>query len=49
VDGVTWTWGGTWTVPHTGALRIGLAPMNASGATAAFDYIHTYATPSGGC
>ncbi|WP_221322637.1 family 43 glycosylhydrolase [Actinoplanes sp. L3-i22] len=42
VDGTTWTWGGTWTLAHTGAYRIGLVSMNASGATASFDYVRTY-------
>ncbi|BCJ40868.1 hypothetical protein GCM10010168_48330 [Actinoplanes ianthinogenes] len=43
VDGVTWTWGGVWTQPHTGAYRIGLVSMNATGATASFDYVTTFA------
>ncbi|WP_085066223.1 family 43 glycosylhydrolase [Catenuloplanes japonicus] len=43
IDGRTWTWGGVWTLPHDGPLRIGLVSMNASGATAAFDYVRTYA------
>jgi arabinan endo-1,5-alpha-L-arabinosidase len=42
VDGTTWTWGGVWTLPHTGTYRIGLVSMNATGATASFDYVRTY-------
>ncbi len=42
VDGRTWTWGGVWTLPHTGTYRIGLVSMNAAGATASFDYVRTY-------
>ncbi|GAA3206359.1 family 43 glycosylhydrolase [Dactylosporangium siamense] len=42
-DGVNWTWGGTWSLPRAGALRIGLVSMNATGATARFDYVRTYA------
>ncbi len=45
-DGVTWTWGGTWSLPRAGALRIGLVSMNATGATARFDYVRTYALAS---
>jgi arabinan endo-1,5-alpha-L-arabinosidase len=44
-DGVTWEWGGAWVMPHKGALKIGLVSMNATGATARFDYLHTYTTP----
>ncbi|GIF16472.1 family 43 glycosylhydrolase [Actinoplanes teichomyceticus] len=42
VDGTVWTWGGVWTLPHTGTYRIGLISMNAPGATASFDYVRTY-------
>ncbi|GGN71109.1 hypothetical protein GCM10010112_38180 [Actinoplanes lobatus] len=42
-DGVTWTWGGVWTLPHSGPYRIGLISMNATGATANFDHVRTYA------
>lgn len=42
-DGVTWTWGGTWSLRRAGARRIGLVSMNATGATARFDYVRTYA------
>jgi arabinan endo-1,5-alpha-L-arabinosidase len=38
-DGVTWTWGGTWQLPRRGALQLGLVSMNATGATATFDYV----------
>lgn len=41
-DGTHWTWGGTWSMPQKGALRIGLVSMNRTGATATFDYVHTY-------
>ncbi|GAA4587902.1 hypothetical protein GCM10023107_07510 [Actinoplanes octamycinicus] len=41
VDGVTWTWAGVWTQPHTGPYRIGLVSMNATGATASFDHVRT--------
>ncbi|WP_433825744.1 family 43 glycosylhydrolase [Actinoplanes sp. CA-015351] len=42
VDGVNWTWGGVWTLPHTGTYRIGMISMNASGATGTFDYLRAY-------
>lgn len=42
-DGETWQWGGTWSLPVQGDLRIGLISMNATGATAEFDYVRTYA------
>jgi beta-xylosidase len=41
-DGTHWTWGGTWSLPRTGPLKIGLVSMNAVGATARFDYVRTY-------
>ncbi|GGI48257.1 beta-xylosidase [Agromyces flavus] len=41
-DGDDWQWGGSWTVPVLGDLRIGLVSMNAPGATATFDYFRTY-------
>jgi hypothetical protein len=43
-DGVHWTWTGTWTLPADQALRIGLVSLNTAGATARFDYVHTYRT-----
>ncbi|EQD86216.1 arabinan endo-1 5-alpha-L-arabinosidase [Saccharopolyspora erythraea D] len=46
-DGVHWTWGGTWSMPRRGPLRIGLVSMNATGATAVFDYLHTFRTATG--
>lgn len=42
-DGEEWQWGGVWTIPTLGELRIGLVSMNATGATAEFDYVRTYA------
>ena len=42
-DGVDWQWGGVWSMPTMGDLRIGLIAYNAAGATAEFDYIRTYA------
>ncbi|ROS75403.1 family 43 glycosylhydrolase [Cellulomonas sp. PhB143] len=42
-DGSTWTWGGTWTWPDGQPVQIGLVSMNTAGATARFDYVHTYA------
>lgn len=42
-DGAHWTWGGTWSMPRQGTLKIGLVSMNTAGATATFDYAHTYA------
>ena len=42
-DGVSWTWGGPWTMPRKGTLKIGLVSMNTAGALAKFDYVHTYA------
>ncbi|WP_248962199.1 family 43 glycosylhydrolase [Sphaerisporangium perillae] len=41
-DGTNWTWGGTWSLPRTGPVKIGLVSMNAAGATATFDYVRTY-------
>jgi arabinan endo-1,5-alpha-L-arabinosidase len=46
VDGVNWTWGGVWSLPKAGSLRIGLVSMNKSGATATFDYLRTYTLTS---
>ncbi|MEV1206200.1 DUF1349 domain-containing protein, partial [Microbispora rosea] len=45
-DGAHWTWGGTWSLPRTGPVRIGLISMNAAGATATFDYLRTYEVTS---
>ncbi|GHJ42800.1 hypothetical protein Cs7R123_01420 [Catellatospora sp. TT07R-123] len=42
-NGTSWTWGGTWSLPRTGPVRIGLVSMNKAGATAVFDYLRTYA------
>jgi hypothetical protein len=41
-DGDRWEWGGTWSLSDQGDLRIGLVSMNTAGATATFDYVHTY-------
>ncbi|XVQ85697.1 family 43 glycosylhydrolase [Microbispora siamensis] len=41
-DGTHWIWGGTWSLPRTGPVRIGLISMNTAGATATFDYLRTY-------
>lgn len=41
-DGVHWTWGGSWSLPVKGQLKIGLVSMNTAGALATFDYVHTY-------
>mgnify|MGYP000371515000 FL=1 len=41
-DGEDWQWGGVWSFPVLGDLRIGLVSMNATGATAEFDYVRTY-------
>lgn len=41
-DGERWEWGGTWSLSDQGDLRIGLVSMNTGGATAEFDYVHTY-------
>ena len=41
-DGDDWQWGGVWTIPVQGNLRIGLISMNATGATAEFEYVRTY-------
>ncbi|SFC58415.1 Beta-xylosidase [Nocardioides terrae] len=41
-DGERWQWGGTWSLSMRGDLRIGLVSMNATGATARFDYLRTY-------
>ncbi|NKQ51860.1 family 43 glycosylhydrolase [Amycolatopsis sp. K13G38] len=43
-DGVHWSWGGTWSLPHQGPLKIGVVSMNTPGATAVFDYVHTFTT-----
>lgn len=43
VDGTDWQWGGVWSMPTLGDLRIGLVSYNAAGATAEFDYLRTYA------
>lgn len=43
VDGEHWQWGGVWSMPTLGDLRIGLVSYNAPGATARFDYLRTYA------
>jgi arabinan endo-1,5-alpha-L-arabinosidase len=45
-DGTTWEWGGSWSMPHRGALKIGLVAMNTTGATGRFDYVHTTAVAS---
>jgi hypothetical protein len=42
-DGTTWEWGGAWSFPHRGALRIGLVSMNTTGATGVFDHLRTFA------
>jgi beta-xylosidase len=42
-DGVTWGWGGAWTLSRPAALKIGLVSMGGTGATAHFDYVRTYA------
>lgn len=41
-DGAHWTWTGAWTLPKEQTLRIGLVSLNTAGATARFDYVHTY-------
>lgn len=41
-DGHHWIAGGTWTLPAGSDLRVGLVSMGGSGATAAFDFFHTY-------
>lgn len=41
-DGVHWTWGGSWTLPVKGPLRLGLISLNATGAVGIFDYLRTY-------
>lgn len=41
-DGTHWTRTGTWTLPTEAALRIGLVAQHTAGATARFDYVHTY-------
>ncbi|MFI0816325.1 family 43 glycosylhydrolase [Streptomyces sp. NPDC021098] len=43
-DGVHWVRAGVWTLPGVSAFRIGLVGMNTAGATARFDYVHTYAS-----
>ena len=47
-DGVHWVWGGTWSMPRKGPLKIGLVSMNDIGATAEFDYVHTSRPAAGG-
>ncbi|MFF5080494.1 family 43 glycosylhydrolase [Actinoplanes sp. NPDC000266] len=42
-DGVTWTWGGAWTLSRPATLKIGVIAMGGTGATARFDYVRTYA------
>jgi arabinan endo-1,5-alpha-L-arabinosidase len=42
-DGVRWDWGGAWVLARRGPMKIGLVSMNATGATARFDYVRTYA------
>jgi beta-xylosidase len=42
VDGENWSWGGVWTMPTLGELRIGLVSYSTAGATAEFDYLRTY-------
>ncbi|GAA2486861.1 family 43 glycosylhydrolase [Winogradskya humida] len=42
-DGITWEWGGAWSFPRGGPLKIGLVSMNTTGATGTFDYVRTYA------
>jgi arabinan endo-1,5-alpha-L-arabinosidase len=41
-DGTHWVWGGTWSLPMRGKLRIGLVSMGGAGAIASFDYVRTY-------
>jgi hypothetical protein len=41
-DGTHWAYGGVWTLPARGPLRIGLVSLNRSGALATFDYVRTY-------
>jgi arabinan endo-1,5-alpha-L-arabinosidase len=45
-DGTTWEWGGAWSFPRGGPLKIGLVSMNTAGATGTFDYVRTYALQS---
>ncbi|WP_220503727.1 family 43 glycosylhydrolase [Microbispora sp. H13382] len=45
-DGTHWIWGGSWSLPRTGPVRIGLISMNTAGATATFDYLRTYEVTS---
>ncbi|XVU26001.1 family 43 glycosylhydrolase [Actinoplanes sp. CA-054009] len=42
-DGVTWDWGGAWTLSRPAGLKIGVIAMGGTGATARFDYVRTYA------
>lgn len=44
-DGESWQWGGVWSLPVQGNLRIGLVSMNTPGATATFDYVRSYEMP----
>ena len=41
-DGTNWAYGGVWTLPVRGPLRIGLISLSRSGALATFDYVRTY-------
>jgi hypothetical protein len=41
-DGRTWVKGGVWTLPAGAELRIGLVSHGGAGATAQFDWFHTY-------
>jgi beta-xylosidase len=41
-NGTSWEWSGSWSMPHTATLRIGLVSMNTTGATGRFDYVRTY-------
>jgi arabinan endo-1,5-alpha-L-arabinosidase len=45
-DGTNWTWGGSWSLPVKGKLRIGLVSMGGTGATGTFDYVRTYGLAS---
>ncbi|WP_419999852.1 family 43 glycosylhydrolase [Streptomyces boninensis] len=42
-DGKHWVWNGTWTLPGTEELKLGLISMGKEGATARFEYVRTYA------
>jgi arabinan endo-1,5-alpha-L-arabinosidase len=41
-DGRTWIKGGVWTLPADAELRVGLISHGGAGATALFDWFHTY-------